>query len=282
MKLLAVETSSRLGSLCLIEFTPKKILEKSSSFVRENKSLGENKPKILSECVWDTRLGSPHSEVVTVQLIECFKRAQLRLQDVDLLSCSIGPGSFTGLRVGINLVSTLSYSFNNLPILAIHSLRVLAESAFEQKKGGEKMEKILCLLNAYRQAFYVGLFEIESKQKRKRELKEVLPPSLMSYEEILKLVKINSSNKNPLLCLGDGYSFLKKNVQDFSSSILERSLICDDFFSEFPLARFLGEVSIQGYSLNKFLGWRQLKPLYIRASYAEEKLEELKSIVKKM
>ncbi len=104
MLLLAVETTSRTGSLAVAQ------IESSSC-------------DILSVRQW--RKKSTHSEVITVELIEALKESRLELESLTHLAIDHGPGSFTGIRVGLNLIRTLAYA-KNLPVAVVTSLEVLA------------------------------------------------------------------------------------------------------------------------------------------------------------
>lgn len=289
--LLAVETSSKQGSLTLLksEGTPppssSNTLSSPSSLIR-----GNHKPfySLLAEQIWNTDSSPPHSEVITLHLIEALKQAQIKLSQLDLLSVSIGPGSFTGLRVGLNMISSLSFA-GSLPILPVNSLRVLSQAAL-QKKGNFD---ILCLFNAQRESFYAALFE-----KKENHIYTKKSPCLIGFSQLLKWtqntgefqntnskerfqkdillekpssLKRDASSFPPcvFLCLGDGYALLQQDSHFFP---LIKGLERDPSITDFPLARHLGEVAFENYTKHQPLSWREIQPLYIRASSAEEKL----------
>ena len=69
-----------------------------------------------------------HSQALLSMIDEILHEAKTALSDVDYLAVGVGPGSFTGLRIGIGVAQALAYT-NSLPILAISSLEMLAVSA---------------------------------------------------------------------------------------------------------------------------------------------------------
>ena len=89
MILLSVDTSGLEGSLALARLENGQILN-------------------LHEAQWLKK--AMHSEVATVKLQELLTASQTTLKDLTHLTVNVGPGSFTGLRVGLSLVKTLAYS----------------------------------------------------------------------------------------------------------------------------------------------------------------------------
>jgi tRNA threonylcarbamoyladenosine biosynthesis protein TsaB len=84
MKLAAIDTSGTRGTLVLA-------------------SLENQQWKLLSEAAWDKK--AMHSEVATIEFENAMKRSGLELKELTHLAVNHGPGSFTGLRVGINMMN---------------------------------------------------------------------------------------------------------------------------------------------------------------------------------
>lgn len=248
--LLAIETSSKQGSVALLKMRGKIHTKRA--------------PSLLGESLWDAESNSPHSEVITLHISECLKQAQMELSDLNLLAVSLGPGSFTGIRVGINVTRSLAFALS-LPILAVNSLRVLAQSI------SKKSENVLVcsLMNAYRQEFYTAFFE-----KKERQVIETVSPCLLNLNQLTRKIQKMKPRDLSLLCLGDGYSLIEKQLQ--FSPLLKECLKREESLFDFPLARHLGQAVLQDQTQNSLLTWRQLKPLYLRGSSAEEKLRKIK------
>ena len=66
-----------------------------------------------------------HSEKLLPLLDECLKESNCKLQDIDYLATSIGPGSFTGIRIGIATIKAIAKVLE-VPIFAVPSLDMLA------------------------------------------------------------------------------------------------------------------------------------------------------------
>ena len=112
---LAVETSQDRGSLALGTYQES-----------QNKN-----HKIIAEKKWatDTVTRASHSEYINQFCLDLLKENKITLAQLNLLIVDIGPGSFTGVRVGINFVRSLAYSLD-IPVHPICSLAVLANREF--------------------------------------------------------------------------------------------------------------------------------------------------------
>jgi tRNA threonylcarbamoyl adenosine modification protein YeaZ len=104
VRLLAVETTATTGSLAVAEIQHSEI-------------------KFLATRRW--RKKSSHSEVITLECAAALKEAGLSLDSLTHLACDIGPGSFTGIRVGLNLTRALAFALN-LRVRLFQSLEIFA------------------------------------------------------------------------------------------------------------------------------------------------------------
>ena len=72
-------------------------------------------------CNLDEDTGRTHSENLMPMIDNAFKKSNLSLKDIDLIVCDIGPGSFTGIRIGVATAKGFHDSLN-LPLVVINSL----------------------------------------------------------------------------------------------------------------------------------------------------------------
>lgn len=211
--LLAVDTSS-LGSLAVGRV--------------ENR-----KWKIENQTEW--RKLAMHSDVATIELQNLLKKCSLELKDLTHLAVNVGPGSFTGLRVGVNLVRTLGYSLN-LPCATANTLELLA--GLNAHAG----ERVLVATKAVQIFYYCGVFE----KKSDGQISTLVSPHSCTFEEANTTAQKNSVTK----------VFIEGRTPDFDPETHARALL---------------EHIHQAAS---FFSWENVKPLYIRASEAEEKLRQ--------
>lgn len=152
-KLLAVDTSTATGSLALAEF-------KKGSF-----------QKILGEASWNKK--AMHSEVASIELEALLARTGIQLTQIDGFAVNIGPGSFTGLRVGLNLVRALAYALTK-PVARFSALEIIANSQITEG------ERILVATKAVQNFLYAGVFE-----KREGKIKTLVEPYSTTLDEAL-------------------------------------------------------------------------------------------------
>ncbi len=193
-----------------------------------------------------------HAEVMHPYIQQCLSEASVTLEQIDLFAVGTGPGSFTGIRVAANTVLSLAYCFNK-PIFTINSLAQVAWQVPPSEK------KILVAANAFRNLLYTGVF-----QKNQGQLKTLREPAALVPEQIAELID------GPMALCGDGHTILNSSLPAAQAALLENSGI------EYPTSRSLAEMaflkSTGAADLGSVLPWQDFRPLYLRASEAEEKL----------
>ncbi|MCI9246840.1 MAG: tRNA (adenosine(37)-N6)-threonylcarbamoyltransferase complex dimerization subunit type 1 TsaB [Clostridia bacterium] len=192
MKILSLDTSSK-NAIVVITEDEEKIIELNNE---EEKT---------------------HSQKLMPMIDEAFQKSHLSLNDIDLIVCCIGPGSFTGVRIGIATAKAFADS-KDIPVVGVNSLEVLAYSLEEEGK-------ICALIDAGHGNAYVGYYEIGKDEKNKlRTIQEELAFLNLTDEklkEIQKQYKIaNEQNVGLGITIAKiGYTKYK-NGKSGSSSIL--------------------------------------------------------------
>jgi tRNA threonylcarbamoyladenosine biosynthesis protein TsaB len=97
-----------------------------------------------------------HAEKLLVLVDRVLERADVRLEDLEGVAVSIGPGSFTGLRIGLSVAKGLSFGAE-LPIVAVPTLESLARRVIDAAPG-RLPGSILATVNARRDEVYCQLF----------------------------------------------------------------------------------------------------------------------------
>lgn len=112
--------------------------------------------------------GLTHSQTLMLRCDEVFRQTGVRPAEVDLFAVTAGPGSFTGLRIGIGTVKGMAFALCK-PCCAVSSFAALAEAAREQ--SGE----ILAVLDARQKRVYCEGFRVENGQLCPALPKQILP-----------------------------------------------------------------------------------------------------------
>lgn len=109
-----------------------------------------------------------HSVVLMGEIESALKEAKLKAEDTDVFACSVGAGSFTGIRIGVSTVKAFAYALSK-KVLGVTTFEVLAYSV-------SKRVKKLTLVSARHGNYYVCGFDEDGKT--------ILPPKFMTVAEI--------------------------------------------------------------------------------------------------
>ena len=204
-------------------------------------------------CEFTLNIGNTHSETLLPMVESALRACGMTVSDVDIFACDEGPGSFTGVRIGVATVKGLAFN-SGKPCIGVSTLEALA-----QNLAG--FEGIACpVMNARRGQVYNALFLAENGKLTR--LTEDRALSITELEEELK-----GSNK-PIYLSGDGY---KVTTEGFSE------LVCKH--TPEPL-RYQSGYSVAYCALNKYRGGftaddSALTATYLRLPQAErERLEK--------
>lgn len=206
-------------------------------------------------CQLDQNTGRTHSENLMPMINQAFEQANLTLKDIDLLVCDKGPGSFTGIRIGVATTKAFHDSLS-IPCIGVTSLETLAYSV---KKEGF----IVSILDCKNDNCYFSLYKLIDSQYI-----EIIPPTADTITNALKICRQNHLVNTPITFVGDG-------------SEIYQDLICHEFENENYLFATSENNLLNSYylglaGLNK---WKENKlddvlPLYLKKPQAQRNLEE--------
>lgn len=117
--------------------------------------------------VEEASTGYAHGEKLNQFIDWCLEGAEISLKDLDAICVSKGPGSYTGLRIGVSSAKGLAYGLS-IPLLAIDSLAVLVE-----QKLNEDYDYIIPMIDARRMEVYTALYSTQGKQYSTTEAKVI-------------------------------------------------------------------------------------------------------------
>ncbi|MBI3587135.1 MAG: tRNA (adenosine(37)-N6)-threonylcarbamoyltransferase complex dimerization subunit type 1 TsaB [Ignavibacteriales bacterium] len=96
-----------------------------------------------------------HSEKLLTLVQEVVAEASIGLSEIDCIAISIGPGSFTGLRIGLSTAKGLCYALGK-QLVAVSTFEALAKAAFDLYP---EISKVVVMIDAKKSEYYVGRFE---------------------------------------------------------------------------------------------------------------------------
>lgn len=217
MKILAIDTSSSVCSVAILE-----------------------NDKLIDKNELDD--GRTHSENLMPLLDELLKRNSIEIKDIELIACSVGPGSFTGIRIGVATIKPIAEVLN-IKVASIMSLEALARNV-------ENKEIIVSLIDARNNQVYCGIFDKEYNKKEE-----------YIADDINEVIKVLEKYEN-ITFVGNG-------------AILHKELLTNTLknveFSENnkQTAENVGKMGYKKYLENNLCSADTIMPVYLRKSQAE-------------
>ncbi len=210
--------------------------------------------------IYSVTAGLNHSETLLPMVENALKTAQMNIDSVDMFAISDGPGSFTGVRIGVSLLKGLAFGKEKLCV-GVSSLEALAYNL----KG---FKGVICpVMDARREQVYNALFLSDGETLTRLTEDRAIPLTELEAE-----LKEKFSDKSIYLC-GDGYDLADKSM-DIEFAYTPTLLREQNAYSValVALAKY-GERPDGDYSD------RNIKPTYLRVPQAErERLERLNNI----
>lgn len=187
-----------------------------------------------------------HSEQMMPLLDSLLSHLELKMSDIDLIGVSVGPGSFTGIRIGVAAANAMAMALD-IPVVGISSLEAMAYTA------GETAYTIVSTFDAQRDRFYFNAYRFENSELKALEAEDVL-----EKEDLIK--KLESYHK--VLLLGDAVFIneeLPLNVKKAKRAVryVRASSVCELAHRDYLLGK-------TGFAV----------PVYLRKSQAEIQFEE--------
>lgn len=226
MKILSVETA---GSICAVALT-------------------EN-DKLIKEEILDD--GNTHSVKLMPLIDKLLLETNTKISDIDLFACDIGPGSFTGIRIGVSTIKAFM-DVTNKKALGITSLENLAYNI--------DTENIVCaLIDAKNENVYYGFFKKENgKYSKIYDL---------NFDNINKVIEIAKNINKKIFFVGNGSIAYK----DMIESKLENIVMVDGEKNKLNARN----IALAAYlKREEAVDTNHLNPLYLRPSNAEREIRK--------
>jgi tRNA threonylcarbamoyladenosine biosynthesis protein TsaB len=215
MKILSISTSSNIASV----------------------SISEDDACILELNINNNKT---HSETLMPLINELFKTAGLKLSNIDAIACDIGPGSFTGIRIGVSSIKAMAESLD-IPVIDVSSLEALSYNI-----NDSDYKTICSLIDARNNQVYCGIFDKDHNLLESYIADDInnVMESLNKYEDIL--------------FVGDG-------------AIVHKDLLkIKDFKSDNTIhSKHIAKCAYNKFINNSIKTADTITPLYLRKSQAE-------------
>lgn len=208
-------------------------------------------------CSVETGEDFRHAETVIPMIDRVLKKAGLRIDQIEALACGMGPGSFTGLRVGLAAIKAIMLA-RGIPCFVASSLDLIAFNAAEEIRNRPAVIRVL--VDARRSRYYTAQYRLIDGDTLIKE----------DGDRILTTEEICSTLIKEAVFLGDG-------VVTFRSEAGRLGFACEAlrFCPEktwFPRAVNLIYFVQRGSPLLKSVSIEEVKPAYLRPTEPEERL----------
>jgi len=228
MKVLGIDTSTSCGSIGLVE-----------------------DGKVISEYLLDRP--ETHSERLLRGIEFVLKGAHLSINDVDGWVVSLGPGSFTGLRIGISTIKGLALATQK-PVAGVSTLDVLAFQV-------SPTPYLICpLIDARKGEVYTAFYRYDERNSLKR----------VSIYKVIKPEELAHQINEKTLFVGDGI----KSYGQYLHKVLPTFALYPPIAHHLPHGSILALLGFEHLQRGESLDLASFTPLYIRPSDAELKWQE--------
>jgi tRNA threonylcarbamoyladenosine biosynthesis protein TsaB len=180
--------------------------------------------------------GYSHAERLHVFIEASLKEVGIVYKDLSAIAVSQGPGSYTGLRIGVSAAKGLCFALG-LPLIAVDTLKVLASQA--TISGG----LIVPMIDARRMEVYSSIFTADFERVRNVEAEIISENSFENFEEMLYFVG-DCAEKCEAVLTKENFVFLKK--------------------IQYPSANEMSVLSFEKYKIGETVDVAYFEPFYLK------------------
>ncbi len=180
---------------------------------------------------------SKHLETLLPNVEELLEQAQMQPVNLDIVGVVVGPGSFTGIRIGVATAKAFMSCYKNLKCIAVNSLELLAYNTLSKSNS---IGNVICVIPSTLRKYYVGVY---------RGKQALQPDKIMETAQLQELIQ------------STGYQVVAPSgvSLDFCDNLQNVSVDHQDLFD------YIQRAIID----NKFVNINELKPYYLGLSQAE-------------
>ena len=189
-----------------------------------------------------------HNEILLVMVDEVLKKLNIDIEDIDLFVAVTGPGSFTGIRIGVTVVKALAMALNK-PIVAVNTLEALSFGVFSDKKK-------IPLIDARGERVYYGVYEGINN-------KNIVAPALLTIDELLE----EFSDKGEFVFVGDCVNLYKDRILENKNFEITPACLNS------CISRNACVIGKQKFESGDISDCFNLSPEYVRLSQAQRDME---------
>ena len=246
MNILAIETTGKYGSASVINET------------------GEVFSAVSTEEM-------NHLKGMMILIDEAIREAGIDKSELTHIAASVGPGSFTGIRIGVVTARVMAQMLD-VPCIAVSSLEAMGERVLDAAVSAGALY-VVPVINARRHQTYAGVWEAEfTSDYEQKTLCAVIEEKQYMIEELLDLLKEKAACYDGATCFftGDGIDAYEDIIKDAMS---EGSYVFAGEELRYQHAESVARIALKKAKAGKVLGYNELMPEYMRLAEAEQRLK---------
>lgn len=190
----------------------------------------------LIDCIEENTQDYSHSKSLHVFIDSVLKNSELKPKDLSAISVSKGPGSYTGLRIGVASAKGLCFALD-IPLISIETLKILSENI--SNKG-----IVIPCLDARRMEVYSAVFNNKNERIRNTRAEILNEDSFNKYLSVDEVYFIGNANKK-----------IKEIIAHKNARFIDDVL---------PSSRQMGALSFNKFKNNQFEDLNNFEPLYLK------------------
>ena len=230
MKILALDTSSIVATVAVME-----------------------DEKLIAEIILNYK--KTHSEKLMPMIEEILNHCEMEPKEIDVFAASLGPGSFTGLRIGMTTVKAMAQALNK-PVVGVPTLEGLAYNVLYA-------DGLICpIIDAQRDMVYTALYRWEGTG-----LQEVMEQQVLSVEDLINDLR---DKNEKVIFVGDAVDKFRNKLEES----LDTQANFPPTMVSMPRAASIAQLAKIKVLKGESMEASQLVPLYMRKSQAEHQYDE--------
>lgn len=196
-----------------------------------------------TEIIKESFENNSHSKLLTVFIEKILKECSYSINDIDAISVSKGPGSYTGLRIGVSAAKGLAYAAD-IPLISVDTLKAMAYGFINERKQLNDSDLFCPMIDARRMEVYTEVFDKELKSVAPLEAKII---DNKSFENLLTGRRV--------FFFGDGAEKCKKEINH------KNALFVSDFNCS---AKYMSDLSYRKFLKSEVEDVAYFEPFYLK------------------
>lgn len=190
--------------------------------------------------------GNEHAARIALFVDEVLRDAGKQCPDIEAVAVSAGPGSYTGLRIGVSMAKGLAYSLD-CPLISVNPLQAMAvAAAAKTAKDAALQNALFCpMTDAGRMEVYAALYDREGKEVREVAADIVDAATYAAY-----------LRKQPVVFCGNGCGKCRSVLQADSNAYFDEEIL--------PSARYMPVLASDAYARKRFEDVAYFEPFYLK------------------